>query len=262
MHALVRWAAEQPHSPCLFVRDVPDWRWLSWRQLADQVARTVETLADAPDAVTFAGTMTPDAIAFDLAVLASQRASRPCADGPRPAPEPVRGRLDRWQPEALPLLSSPGVAWITRGDRSRPVRGAVWQTAVSDLAAILGPARRPDVLVLGGSLAAPSVRLALAWAWHTGAPVVLEPDVEHLVAAVTWARPTVAWLRAEDVAPSLAALAGQGRWRRCRALLVAGAVDDAARRTAETLGIPLVAQAGDTLWQAACPAVEAHGRES
>ncbi|HEY6323852.1 MAG TPA: AMP-binding protein [Thermoanaerobaculia bacterium] len=68
--ALRRQAAADPESPFLFWPDGWNWRWWSWRETAELVARWAAPLAGLPPAcgVAFAGAAYPEAIALDLAV--------------------------------------------------------------------------------------------------------------------------------------------------------------------------------------------------
>jgi hypothetical protein len=67
---LRRQAAADPESPFLFWPDGWNWRWWSWRETAELVARWSAPLAGLPaaSAVAFAGAAYPEAIALDLAV--------------------------------------------------------------------------------------------------------------------------------------------------------------------------------------------------
>src|SRR6202521_1097347 len=68
--ALEHQAACDPESPFLFWPEGWNWRWWSWRQTAEMVARWTAPLAGLPPAagVAFAGDSYPQAIALDLAV--------------------------------------------------------------------------------------------------------------------------------------------------------------------------------------------------
>src|SRR5579862_988427 len=77
--ALRRQAAADPESPFLFWPDGWNWRWWSWRETAELVARWSAPLAGLPpaSAVAFAGAAYPEAIALDLAVQSAGLAPVP-----------------------------------------------------------------------------------------------------------------------------------------------------------------------------------------
>ncbi|MBV8198991.1 MAG: hypothetical protein JOZ15_00050 [Acidobacteria bacterium] len=93
--ALERHAGADPESPFLFWPEGWNWRWWSWRQVAELAARWSAPLAGlrAGAGVAFAGGAYPQAIALDLAVQAA---------GLTPVPLPV--------PVSLPLAGGAGAA--------------------------------------------------------------------------------------------------------------------------------------------------------
>ena len=81
--ALRRRAAADPESPFLFWPEGWNWRWWSWRQVAEQVDRWRVPLAGLPPGalVGFAGGAYPDAIPQDLAVQEAGMTAVPVAAG-------------------------------------------------------------------------------------------------------------------------------------------------------------------------------------
>jgi hypothetical protein len=81
--ALRRRAAADPESPFLFWPEGWNWRWWSWRQVAEQVDRWRVPLAALPPGalVGFAGGAYPDAIPQDLAVQEAGMTAVPVAAG-------------------------------------------------------------------------------------------------------------------------------------------------------------------------------------
>jgi len=81
--ALARQAAADPESPFLFWPEGWNWRWWSWRQVAELTARWSAPLAGlrAGAGVAFAGDTYPQAIVLDLAVQAAGLTAMPVAGG-------------------------------------------------------------------------------------------------------------------------------------------------------------------------------------
>jgi hypothetical protein len=70
----------------------------------------------------------------------------------------------------------------------------------SVLAESARPSRSREILVAGRPLGEPAARLMAAWATAAGAALVLEPDPALRLAAVAWARPTVFYGSAAEMA--------------------------------------------------------------
>lgn len=81
--ALRRRAAADPESPFLFWPEGWNWRWWSWRQVAEQMDRWKEPLTALPPGalVGFEGCAYPDAIPLDLAVQEAGMTAVPLAGG-------------------------------------------------------------------------------------------------------------------------------------------------------------------------------------
>jgi AMP-binding enzyme len=136
--ALRRQAAADPESPFLFWPDGWNWRWWSWRETAELVARWAAPLAGLPPAcgVAFAGAAYPEAIALDLAVQSAGLTPVPLSPRWVGGGAGGHGRHGREVQRAAPALEAAeragclawlevvgGEAWVTRLDA--PVASAV-----------------------------------------------------------------------------------------------------------------------------------------
>jgi hypothetical protein len=260
--ALRRHAAADPESPFLFWAEGWNWRWWSWREVAALAERWAAPLAGLPPAarVGFAGAAYPQAIALDLAVQAAGLTAVPldpaAEQGGATWPEALaaRGcvawvetaageaRLERLQggPSiveaggALPAEpAGPGLPGAAGGALVSGESGSWRRVSQADLLAAAAsvesmlaeparPSRSREVLVAGRPLGEPAARLLAAWATAAGAALVLEPDAAPRLAAVAWARPTVFYGSAAEVAAlrhRVEARQGTARARLGRALL-------------------------------------------
>jgi hypothetical protein len=236
-----------------------DWRWRSWRRVAERVhalatalagalppelAAAIEHAAGGPGAprLGFQWSPTVDRVALDLAVQAAGATAVPLPEGPggealaraladrgcaalvslgEPVlpgfPEivlpgsgrdinaelPSHGALDSTATELSHLPANAGPVAVEGPATATPhSQSIVTQTdlaaATAALATALPPPpgpRRParEIVVAARPLAEPGVRLLLAWALTTGAPVALEPDLDPEILATTaqWIRPTL-----------------------------------------------------------------------
>ncbi len=250
---LARHAAATPQASWLFARATAGdhgWRWQSWSQVADRVARAAATLEDelgerSGARVGFQDRLDPDAVAARLAILAA--GALPVGD------EESTENLDAWLGPApaagistdaeTPVIELPAV--LSRLSRSRPVElplpSAAGQVAPPPWSAVLASDRpaspkwhvwrffterwrgRHRPLVVASALLSPAARRALlAQVLADGAAWALEPDPDAFVPAVLWTRPTVVVGPGAEL--GLLALAfGRGaarRARRLRAVLV------------------------------------------
>lgn len=225
--------------PWVFYPHGPDWRWRSWKQVADQVARGAAQLGDLPPGsrVGFHARPTPDALAADLAIQTAGLVAVPIA-----APQAAAARqaaihhhCTRWltTPEA-PLPASLPVAWedVALEDGALPAvrppwaRGAwqevappaapaalvaAWQdqpcllpaaalaAAVEALASQVPSAPIRHVLLTASGLDTLSGRLVVAWTLATGAALVVEAEPERLPASLQWTRSTLVEVGAGDL---------------------------------------------------------------
>jgi hypothetical protein len=235
--AVERRAAADPESPFIFWPEGWNWRWWSWRQTADLMARWAAPLAGLPPgaAVGFDGRAYPQALALDLAVQAA-----------RWVPVPAGGLtsgcawwldLPAGPSGAARLRSLEGCAPSSDGDggASPPAAGVMVQAAeewhlisvpelegaVARVGEMIRAGRAAtgerDILVAGRQLGSWGGRLLAAWATVEGAALVVDADPASRLGNVLWARPTVFGGNASE----LAALRGQieaarrsGGWRR------------------------------------------------
>ena len=258
---LVRRALSSPGEPWLFERDVLDWRWCSWAQVADQAARAQALWRDgAPgDSVTLTRDLQADSVAADLGAQAAglrvrmaerSVAGSSSANPAHPLP-PIQGRPVR-SVEPLAVASSAlGGAWVTSFDGERDVlfSGQEMLDAASLVASRLPTLPRPTVVLIAGSLADVTVRAALAWTLRAGVATALEPDPEAVAEAALWVRPHVLVAPPGGLAAAASALRAQPkRWRRLRAVVVTSSPSaDAVSSSADT-----VSAAEDTAWQRLC----------
>src|SRR5579863_177783 len=283
--ALRRQAASDPESPCLFWPQGWDWRWWSWRQVAELAVQWSVTLAGLPAAagVAFAGDSYPQAVPLDLAVQMAGLTPVPLAlggGGGVPGDAAVARRLAAGAPggcvawaeavgeqvrvtrlgEAaggevrvvgrgelvvvagddaglggIPAAAAAADAAGNRGGVGEHYGAGGWRrlapAALLDAAAAVESAvaatagRRRDsrdreVLVAGWPLGRWEGRLLGAWALVSGAALVLEPDPGRRLGAVLWARPTVFYGSADELAAlRLRAAARRGVARRLVSVL-------------------------------------------
>lgn len=240
--------------PALFHHGASGWRWRSWLQLADQVARGALALEEcgAAPLLTFTPCFSADDLAVDLAVQAAGRTSAPrapeapergaarvavagsaTAEGVAVLLPAVRSRLERWRPAALdPLageVAARGAVEVVTAAGPRALGGAALRRAAEAVGSLVGPLAGRPIVALGVGLEAPAGRLAAAWGLAAGAALVLPPGPAELVPTVLWARPTVVVAAAQEVELLAAACEGRRlrRWSRLAAVLVAGATDAA-----------------------------------
>ena len=180
--ALFHHAAVHPDEPWLFHAEGWDWRWSSWGEVAREVMARAESFSgiSAGSQYAFAYTARTEDVILDLAVQAAGLVAQPNG-------QPVE------------LSAADLIAMAER------------------LQERIGPAKRRDIVVLGGPLEIPEERAMLSWATLTGAAVVLEPNPALRVATAAWVRPTVF----HGTAAELTALRGlvekeRRGWRRPR----------------------------------------------
>lgn len=222
--ALRRRAAADPESPFLFWPDGWNWRWWSWRQVAEQVDRWRVPLAALPPGalVGFAGGAYPDAIPQDLALqeagmtavpVGAAGASASCdawlelvggepsvrrPGGSRPASPSGRG-----PGESIGGVIVGGAGGVRRRLASAEVAAAAARLE-SMIAAARGPlagAGRPrQILVAGQPLDEWPARLLTSWAILAGAALALQADSALRLGTVRWARPTMFHGSAAEIA--------------------------------------------------------------
>ncbi|MEO1087564.1 MAG: hypothetical protein AAFY88_25270, partial [Acidobacteriota bacterium] len=186
---------EDPETPWLFFRSGLDWRWRSYRHVADQVRRSAAALAATGDAGPMACGLgqDPDAIAALLAIVAAGRS--PDVDGPAPAVDPdgptpwlqpCRGPLERLDP---PAESEPSVPKDAFGLRF----GLRLARDAAHFAALVRPALKglkPRSILYAGVEASTGRLAALtAWSLEHDAPWALEPQADAFAATALWTRP-------------------------------------------------------------------------
>lgn len=252
--ALADHAAATPEEPWLFARADDDWRWRSWNQVADQVARGAAELCRLEPAVRVAGAdlLHPEAVALALAVQAAGGVAVPAGAGdPAIVLPPVRSRLSRWTPEldALRHTNPDALAFPGRTHRD------LWEAASAWSARFPPPRGRPIVL------ASPEIgrvhrQVLLAWTLATGAAWVLEDDPIAFLPAVLRNRPTRVVAPGADLA-LLATALRERRHRRWHRLEAVGVTDDASAELYladawDALGVP-VASLAETMTQGADP---------
>ncbi len=264
--ALAERAAADGDEPWLFYRRGWDWRWRSWGQVADQVARGAATLRRSPalaarpgpgrpdPRVAFDGRQHPDALAAGLAIQAAGATAVPRSAGPlrplevaaleggNPAVRlrlPIcRSRLERWRPRALELETPVG------GLAFDPAAAAVSQQQMDGeadrLASLLPAATGRQILCASAALDPRALQVLVAWTASTGAAWILESDAEDFLAAARWARPTLVVATVGEL-EGLAAAFGGGKHRRYRRLEAIVAVGEVAASEAwQELGVPVV----------------------
>jgi hypothetical protein len=220
-------AAETPEEPWLFHPDGWDWRWRSWGQVADQVARGAAAVRRSPPELRRVGCperLDPDAVAAVLAVVAAGRTAVPGGAGEVAFPA-CRSRLDRWRPEVLEPASPAGAVEVEDGETLTEVDLAA---GAGSLAALLPEPLGPRSGARPILCAAPDLPLRvrwtlLAWSVQHAAAWALEPDPDAFLGAVLWVRPTVVVAGPGDL-ERLAAALGERRHRRhhrLRAVVVA-----------------------------------------
>jgi hypothetical protein len=99
--------------------------------------------------------------------------------------------------------------------------GREWSvsTCVERVTGALAPLASPparDVVLLAGDFRDAHSRLLLTWATLSGAALLLEPDARLGPAAARWARPTLLWETAAELARWQREAAPSGRWQRRR----------------------------------------------
>lgn len=252
--ALARRAGSAPEDPWLFYRRGWDWRWRSWGQVADQVARGAATLRRSPALalpprsrgdvrVAFDGRQDPDAVAAGLAAQAAGATAVPRSVGPRrplevavlEGGEPAvrlrlpacRSRLERWRPQALGLDAA--------------VAGAPDADEAERLASALPPlGRGRPILCASAALDPRTIQTLQAWTMRMDAAWVLEPDPEAFAAAALWARPTLVVAPGRELESLASALCGRKHRRHRRIAAVVAVGEAAGRREWEELGVPVV----------------------
>lgn len=108
LKALAGRAREMPEEPWLFHRPGWTWRWRSYGQVADQVARGAEVLDREPEvapSLAFHARQHPDALAIALAILASGRVPVASSETGGLLPDGVDG----WAGVTEPGVREPGV---------------------------------------------------------------------------------------------------------------------------------------------------------
>lgn len=257
-------AATHSEEPWLFFRHDLHWRWLSWGQVADQVARGAAVLAGADGLgdrpLAFACDPPVAAVAVDLALAAAGLAGRAWpgevgdarrraersgfggwieveAEDPPPATftsslptftlPAARSRLRHWQPQTLAIDPPP------REDDFTPwIR---WHE-------LLPPASERVIAHCGVGLEEPSARSLVAWSLLTGAALALPSPPGELLPDVLWTRPHLVLAPAAELSLLAVALKEQARARHRRLLAVVASdqVEDGLAADWTTLGVALL----------------------
>ncbi len=216
-------AASDPESPCLFWPQGWDWRWWSWRQVAELAVQWSLPLAGLPAAggVAFAGDSYPQAVPLDLAVQMAGLTPVPLALGRGGGGVPGAGA------EARPLAAGapPGcVAWAEAvGEQVRVTRVGEAVGGHLGIAGIDEAAGR-EIRAASGGEAAGGAEVAV---YSPGELVVLAARDAAWRGGSTgdgWCRlsPAVLLAAAARIESAVAATAGRRRDSRDREVLVAG----------------------------------------
>ncbi|MEM8994128.1 MAG: hypothetical protein AAGF23_04970 [Acidobacteriota bacterium] len=241
-------AAGDPEAPWLFFRRGLDWRWRSYRHVADQVRRSASALGALDDAgaVPCGLAQDPDALAALVAILGAGRSpavdagSVPAvgAEGATPWLEPCRGHLERVDLAAVPAPRSPWVPADAVGARF----GLRLARDAEHFAALVRPALKglgPRAILYAG-VAGSADRLGALAAWSLGhdAPWALEPQADAFAATALWTRPHVLVAAAGELA-SLVPHFGKAERRhsRLRAAVVVETVGDGGSSDAQAVDI-------------------------
>lgn len=244
-------ASGTPEEPWLFYRRGWDWQWLSWSQVAHQVAqgagelRRSGTLEREGGRIAFAPRFEPGAIGSALAILAAGGVAVPSGNEESVLVAPAPSRLDRWTPDLGALgggrrdddLAFPG---RTGEDLRRAVDR--WH---GTLAPFCSESGRRSIVLASAAVDRATWEVLLAWTLLTGAAWVLEDDPDAFVSALLRNRPTL--IVAPGAEAGLAALAlGEKRHRRWHRLRAVGLSDGAPAEIVhqdewEALGVPIVA---------------------
>jgi hypothetical protein len=208
VQALFSRAAGDPENPGLFHPEGLDWRWLSHRDLAGRVAARARELLGHPAGTraAFLDRPRPETSILDLAIQAAGLVAVPVLDPAARAPGDLwleAGELGALDSAALDGLPRPG-GGVALGGRILSAAALAAAAGIVDREVRAAPPRRGprEILVSFRPLADPAERASIAWAWATGAALLLEPFV-HALTSVAWARPTlfagpaaeIRWLR-------------------------------------------------------------------
>ena len=211
--ALAAKAASVPEEPWLFYRQGWDWRWRSFGQAADQVARGAAALGDAPSVLGFRSRQDADAVAVVLAIQAAGR-DADLASPPPTIPD-CRSHLE----EGPPRLLSPGdasPATLTLAAGSAPATPAEIFREAGRFDTGLPSVRERWILCATPALTPRGLQVVLAWTLLAGAAWVLEPDSEAFHETVLWARPSIVVATAAELGRLSAALKDRRHRRHSR----------------------------------------------
>ena len=272
LETLAARAREYPEEPWLFHRPGWTWKWWSYAQVADQVARAAAGLRadlEAPEHLAVHAHQHPDSLALALALQASGRvpvmletrsqdlppdvsgwadAAEGVPEGPagRPLLPSCRSRLESWHPQALRSAGAAGTLASMRGrDLVHHSADEVLATA-HRLTAFCGSAAAEAageraILATGPALSPFDTQAVLTWTLWSAAAWVLEASPEAFAAAVRWARPTVVIASPEELEQLAAEVGERRRWRRSRLGVVVavggGEAVAEARRKWQALGV-------------------------
>ncbi|MEM1202549.1 MAG: hypothetical protein AAGN66_04915 [Acidobacteriota bacterium] len=214
---LIERAAAAPEHPWLFFRRGLDWRWLSYRQVADQVARSAKALRDWAEDMRAQGLQTPrvavdprplpDALVATLSAATAgleAEAVDPASGVEVFTPPAARSNLDRWEAEPLePVTAIEGTEsrlWFR--DDGAPLRSVLPAGSVAAAEALTDtlppPAGARPILMSGADLGAARLQALAAWTLSADAAWVLEPQKDAFAATVLWVRPTHLVARGDD----------------------------------------------------------------
>ena len=203
--------------PWLFYRDGIDWQWLSHRQAAVRVARTVEALKQA--SATNPSESVPIRPAGDIETLVTQLAARPAGvslqetDDARFTPPDAPKHFEKtttpnWTEPAAPFADDGATRALLEAIGNGNKTGGQ-----SGPRPIVFAAPEPATLE---ALAAATLSIHAAWA--------LEPMAEAFVPTARWVRPTI--LVAPPMALDALAAVWDGsdrKWSRLQAVVARGA---------------------------------------
>lgn len=246
---LKRRATGDPEAPWLFFRRDLDWHWRSYRRVADQVGRTIQTSPDGAvvlngavqddAAVPCPAWQDPDTPAALIAVLAAGRSPGFSLSLETPPWLAVcRGALESFDAVSFEVPAGPPV------DAAGMRFSLGLSRDTEHLASSLRPALRdlPERPILyAGAAVTPSQLAALtAWSLEHHAPWALEAQADAFAATALWTRPHVLLGTRGELGELIGHFAKSERRRsRLRAVLVTGpepATDDAA----DVLGCPVM----------------------
>jgi hypothetical protein len=178
--ALFDHADRTPEDPWLFRRMGWDWRWISFRAAAAEVrARMADS---GSDVILRRGT--------SGRIWEEERSARPDPSARNsPQDDFASSVLSDLALQAVgqPVtVQNPDGESVTLSSDDLAQAAAAISRALPEM-----PAKRREILVLGGALDEPATRAMLSWATVAGAALLLEHDAGSVLGSAVWARPTL-----------------------------------------------------------------------